>query len=170
MEWLLLYPAIAVIWFPWYWRNEKRYLKREQRFNAVQTLLILIPLWPFAIFFSPKDWERGAKELEAEKEREFELLEKRVRKEARLRHQAQIAEFDKELGIEKHWEKAHPEAAREYELGLTGPLTTLEKEELSRNLALAKNDPKFRVLDVGGGKLAFDLNKYLQGYAKGGRV
>lgn len=110
MEWLLLYPAIAVIWFPWYWRNEKRYLKREQRFNAVQSLLLLIPLWPFAIFFSPKDWERGAKELEAEKERAFELLEKRVRAEARLRHRTQVAEFDKEMGIvpeKKLWEDVY---------------------------------------------------------------
>lgn len=115
MEWLLLYPLIGVLVFPWHYRNEKRYLKREQRFNGVQNLLGLIILWPVALWVSPQDWEKGAQVLEAEREREFQALETRVRREARARVKQEFAEFDRELGIVPEWKKAHPVAAKEYE-------------------------------------------------------
>lgn len=159
MEILLLYPAIGLIWFPWFWRNEKRYLKREQRFNAGQTLLAIIIVWPVALWLSPKDWKQGAQELEAEKERDFEQLEKRVRAEARLRHRSQIAEFDKELGIEKHWERAHPEAAREYERMGRGRYLTRMREAQERSARMTEVwdvEPDYRIRD-------------LPKYSKGGR-
>lgn len=115
MEWLLLYPAIGLFWFPWFYRNEKRYHKREDRFNGIQTLLTLIILWPAAIWMSPPDWKRAKEEAALQRERDFQVLEERVRREARARTRREFAEFDKELGIEPEWKKAHPVAAKEYD-------------------------------------------------------
>lgn len=102
MEWLLLYPLIGVLVFPWFYRNEKRYHKREDRFNGIQNLLGLVILWPLALWFSPQDWKKGAQELEAKREREFLELETRVRREDRARTRREFAEFDKELLADKY--------------------------------------------------------------------
>lgn len=113
MEWLLLYPIIGLGLGIYY---AIHYHKHGHSDDAtVALVIVMVVLWPIGWWPSARDIRGYRAEVLETEAREHEAFLERVRAEARATHRRQIAEFDKELGIEPAWKKAHPGAASEYE-------------------------------------------------------
>lgn len=116
--WILtLYPAIGLGVATYCVVMYRKYDPVDFAGEYAMIALWMFLLWPgYSWLVIPELW-RSKKEFQAKAGRDLEKLLESVRRE-RLAPDPRLAEFDILLGIEperKHWQKAHPEAAAEYD-------------------------------------------------------